>query len=159
MKHQSLINVHHLPTKENKIPTFVSICTSKQMEVCRFRFPFVCCNQNIFIHICIYICCCFKRKTEAQGIFLNPFTICSSCKQKFVICPFVDKKMNGRSLFANGLNGFAHLCFGKSNKYSSVNRDEWHGWIDLKQWETTPEVKNKIRCWDFLSKYRSSETF
>ncbi len=40
-----------------------------------------------------------KRKTEAQTIFLNPFTVCSSCKRKFVfVYPF-----------ASGLNGFAHL--------------------------------------------------
>ncbi len=46
----------------------------------------------IFIHIYvyIYICCCrFKRKTEAQAIFLNQFTICSWCKWKFVVCMFV----------------------------------------------------------------------
>jgi hypothetical protein len=27
-----------------------------------------------------------KRKMEAQAIFLNQFTICSSCTLKFVIC-------------------------------------------------------------------------
>ncbi len=46
-------------------------------------------------------------------IFLNPFTICSSCKWKFVVCPFVDKETNGSYLFANGLkalNGLADLC-------------------------------------------------
>ncbi len=83
LKHQSLINVHHLSTKENKIPSSVSIC-SKQMEVCYFRFPFVCCNQNIYIHICIYICCCFKRKTEAHAIFLNPFAHCVNENLSFV---------------------------------------------------------------------------
>jgi hypothetical protein len=31
-----------------------------------------------------------KRKTETHEIFLNPFTVCSSCKRKFVVCPFVD---------------------------------------------------------------------
>ncbi len=50
------------------------------------------------------MCFCFKRKTEAQAIFLNPFTICSSCKQKFVVCPFVDEDTNGRYLYANRLN-------------------------------------------------------
>jgi hypothetical protein len=33
-----------------------------------------------------------KFKTEAQTIFLNPFTMCSSCEQKYAICPFVDEK-------------------------------------------------------------------
>ncbi len=50
----------------------------------------------------------FKRK-DAQAIFLNPF---SSCKRKFVVCPFVGEETNGSYPFANGLNGqngFAHL--------------------------------------------------
>ncbi len=55
------------------------------------------------------MCCCFKRKTEAQAIFLNPFTVCSSCKQKFVVCPFADEETDGSYPFANGPNGVAHL--------------------------------------------------
>ncbi len=46
-------------------------------------------------------------KTEAEAIFLNPFTVCSSCQRKCVVSPFVDEETNGRYLFANGL---AHLC-------------------------------------------------
>jgi hypothetical protein len=53
----------------------------------------------------VYICCRFKQKMEAKAIFLNPFTIRSLCKRKFVVCPFVDKAANGIYLFAkNGLN-------------------------------------------------------
>jgi hypothetical protein len=33
-----------------------------------------------------------KRKMEAQAIFLNLFTVWSSCKQKFVVCPYVDEE-------------------------------------------------------------------
>jgi hypothetical protein len=54
-----------------------------------------------------------KRKTEAKAIFLDPFTLCSECKWKFVVCPLVDEETNGSYPFANGLNvlnGFAHLC-------------------------------------------------
>jgi hypothetical protein len=50
---------------------------------------------------------------EALAIFPNPFTVCSSCKREFVVCPFVDKETNRSYLFANGLNGLnglAHLC-------------------------------------------------
>ncbi len=36
-----------------------------------------------------------KWKTEAQAIFLNPFTVCSLCKWKFVVCLFVDEKTYG----------------------------------------------------------------
>jgi hypothetical protein len=51
-----------------------------------------------------------KWKTEAQMIFLNHFTICSSCKQKFVVCPFVDEQASESYPFANELNELAHLC-------------------------------------------------
>jgi hypothetical protein len=57
-----------------------------------------------------------KQETEAQAISLNLFTICSSCKQKFVVCPFADEENNRRCLFAyklngpNRQNGLAHLC-------------------------------------------------
>jgi hypothetical protein len=64
----------------------------------------------IYIYINIYIYCRFRRKTEAPGDFLNPFTICSSCKQKFVVSPFVNEETNRRYPFANKLNGLAHLC-------------------------------------------------
>ncbi len=36
-----------------------------------------------YIYIYVYIRSRFKRKTEAQAIFLNPFTVCSSCQRKF----------------------------------------------------------------------------
>jgi hypothetical protein len=35
-----------------------------------------------------------KRKMEAQLIFLNMFTVCSLCKRKFVVFPFVDEETN-----------------------------------------------------------------
>jgi hypothetical protein len=38
-----------------------------------------------------------KRKTEAPGVFLNPFTVCSSSKRKFFVYPFVDEE-NKRKL-------------------------------------------------------------
>jgi hypothetical protein len=44
-----------------------------------------------------------KRKMEAQATFLNPFTVCSLCKQKFLICPFVGEVTNGSYPFTNGL--------------------------------------------------------
>jgi hypothetical protein len=63
----------------------------------------------VFIHtslsiFTVYICCRFKQKTEAQAIFLNPFSVCSLCKRKFVVCPFVYEETNGNYPFANGLN-------------------------------------------------------
>ncbi len=41
---------------------------------------------------------------ESKAGFLYPFTVCSSCKQKFVVCLFVDRETNGSYPFANGLN-------------------------------------------------------
>jgi hypothetical protein len=41
--------------------------------------------------------------------FLNSLTVCSSCKRKFVVCPFVDAKTNGSYPLANGLNGLNGL--------------------------------------------------
>jgi hypothetical protein len=51
-----------------------------------------------------------KTKTRRPGIFLDPFTICSSFKRKFVVSLFVDKEIIGSHPFANGLNGLTHLC-------------------------------------------------
>ncbi len=55
-------------------------------------------------------CCCFKQKTKAQAIFLTPFTVCSSCKGKFVLCLFVSEETNGFYLFPNGSNGLNRLA-------------------------------------------------
>ncbi len=53
----------------------------------------------VYIYIYIYI---FYMLPEARAIFLNRFTMCSSCKQEFVDCPIVNEERNG-------LNGLAHL--------------------------------------------------
>jgi hypothetical protein len=50
-----------------------------------------------------------RKKMEAHVIFLQPFTVCSSYKRKFVVYLLVDKETNGSYLFANGLYGLAHL--------------------------------------------------
>jgi hypothetical protein len=108
--------------------TEIAVFRSKEHRL-GFRFPFeaaayvyvyhmyiyiymyIC--VDIYIYIYIYICCHFKWKTEAQVIFLNQFNICSSCKQKSVVCLFVDKGTNRSYPLANwinGLKGLAHLC-------------------------------------------------
>jgi hypothetical protein len=68
----------------------------------------------------IYIMLPFEQKTEA--VFLHPFTVCSLCKQKFVVCHFVDEETSGRYPFANGLNwlnGLARLCLYCTYMYST----------------------------------------
>jgi hypothetical protein len=48
-------------------------------------------------------------KWKPRQVFLNLFTVCSWCKQKFVVCPLVDEETNRSYPIANGLNGLAHL--------------------------------------------------
>jgi hypothetical protein len=117
---QTSFTIYRLLTKENKLP--FSICR-KQWDDCRFHFTFpsnkrklpfpisfVFClylyietaaYRFIYVSIIIYICYRFKWKTEVQGIFLTLFTICSSCKWKFVFCRFVYEETNRGYPFAN----------------------------------------------------------
>ncbi len=47
----------------------------------------------------------FQTENGIPGKFLlNPFTVYSLCKRKFVVCPFVDED-------TNGLNRLAHLWY------------------------------------------------
>jgi hypothetical protein len=74
-----------------------------------------------------------KQNKEAQKIFLNPFTVCSSSKKKFVICPFVDVETNGRYPFENGINGLAQLYLQKRS----------------------PETVETKRCVQLISRYKN----
>jgi hypothetical protein len=160
-KQQSSITVYRLPTKGNKLPFSVSLC-SKQTAVCGFLFFTFAANKwNLqfsirfffylqlgvhgneflefrgsrnFFRISFYflgipqnsVCKIPQNghahstkilgtykvlrekksnrcETEAQAIFLNPFTVCSLRKGNFVNCPFVEEETNGSYPFANGL--------------------------------------------------------
>ncbi len=56
-----------------------------------------------------------QMENGSPGDFFNPFTICSTCKQKFFIWPFIYEEPNGIYPFPsrlnglNRLNGLAHL--------------------------------------------------
>jgi hypothetical protein len=53
----------------------------------------------------------FQMESRSPGdFFLNPFTVYSPCKWKFVICPFVEKETKGSYPFANRLNGLNRLA-------------------------------------------------
>jgi hypothetical protein len=52
----------------------------------------------------------FQKENGAQANFINPFTICSLYKRKFVVCPVIDEETNGSYSFANGLEGPNGLC-------------------------------------------------
>ncbi len=43
-----------------------------------------------------------KQKTEAKEYFSLMFTVCLSCKWKFVFCPCEGEETNGSYPFANG---------------------------------------------------------
>jgi hypothetical protein len=45
-----------------------------------------------------------NRKRKHRQFSLTLFTVCALYKQKFAVCPFVDKETNGSYPFANGLN-------------------------------------------------------
>jgi hypothetical protein len=48
-------------------------------------------------------------KRKARRFVKTLFTVCSSCKQKFVVCPLVDEETNGSYPIANGPNGLNGL--------------------------------------------------
>jgi hypothetical protein len=82
-----LISVYRMLTKE--LPISVSVCSKySELAVVRyflfriyiFIYRCVCVCINIYLYL--YTCSRFKQKTEAQTIFLNPFTVCSSFKRK-----------------------------------------------------------------------------
>jgi hypothetical protein len=95
---QTSITVYRLSTVSN-------CCLQKQTEICRFRwfcFPYIC-MICIYIRVCVSICIYAAISNGSPGkFFLNPFTMCSLCKRKFVICPFVDEVTSGSCLFTNG---------------------------------------------------------
>jgi hypothetical protein len=112
---QTLFTVYRLPTKESKLLFSVFVC-SKQKEVAVFRvyiYIYIYMENGtkyilyIYLHrhIHTYVYCGFKRKPRA--FFLNPFTACSSDKQNFVICAFVEDETNGSYPQANRLNGLS----------------------------------------------------
>jgi hypothetical protein len=58
----------------------------------------------ILIYIFVYAAVKRKNGKKDQVIFLNPFTVCSLCKWKLAVCPFVDEQTNRSYQFANVLN-------------------------------------------------------
>jgi hypothetical protein len=63
-------------------------------------------SNIIFIFVCVFLCCHFQQKMEAQVIFLNSFIVFSLRKRKFVVSSlFVDKETNRSYPLANGLSG------------------------------------------------------
>jgi hypothetical protein len=90
------IAVDRLPTPENYV-----------------RFPFLFAAKTMKLGVFRFTMETWRHQTEnanAQAIFLNPFTVCSSCKWNFIVCPFVEEETNGCYPFAKGLNGLSGLA-------------------------------------------------
>jgi hypothetical protein len=85
-----------LPTRENKFR--FPFLFAEQTEVAVFReflflSMYILYTENETIHI--YINAAVpdgKRKTKAQGIFVNLFTVCSSSNRKFVFYLFLGEE-------------------------------------------------------------------
>ncbi len=50
-----------------------------------------------------------ENRNGTQATFLNPFTVCPSCKSIGCL-PVFYEEINGSYPFANGLNRLAYLC-------------------------------------------------
>ncbi len=134
LKQQSSITVYRFPSKDNKLPFSISVC-SKQTGVCCFRFlfaankwklpfsissdfrVFVCVYTFIFILIFIFVFIFIFIYAAISNGKQKPrrFTICSSCKRIFGFVRLLTKK-NRSYPFANGLKGLTpsmavcHAC-------------------------------------------------
>jgi hypothetical protein len=77
--------------------------------------------MNISIYTYIYICCRFKRKTEAQAIFLNLFTVLLIVQME--VCDLsIYEETNGSYPFGNELNGQRDLPIYKKYLSGPVDR-------------------------------------
>jgi hypothetical protein len=122
LKQPFLITVNRLPTKENYYfrlqKANVSLPFETNKRNCRFPLvPFCVCmvmwgcmcgcvctffiyiyfNYNFEINIYMLP---FQTENGNPANFHNLFTVCSSCRWKFVVCLFVDEEINGSYRFA-----------------------------------------------------------
>ncbi len=103
-------SVFRLPTKEPFSVKYLYLYLYKY--IFRYRWN----GRHMYIFIYIHISTFINIYTAISIGKRKPrrlFTVCSSWKRKFVICPFVYKEANRSYPFANGLNGqngCAHLC-------------------------------------------------
>ncbi len=122
-KQTEVFHFHFPLSKQTEVCHF-HFLLSKQTEFCHFRFPFAAnkwklpFSLSLSLYIYVYVfwnsnmyqyILPFQTENGSPDNFF-PFTVCSLCKWKFVICPFVDGETNGNYLFAYGTKGLAHLC-------------------------------------------------
>ncbi len=67
----------------------------------------------------------FKWKMEAQAIFLSPFIVCSSCKRKFVVWPFVDEETNRIYPVCKRTKRAWRTCLSTVNYNNEIHTGAW----------------------------------
>ncbi len=72
----------------------------------------------IYIDILIYMLPFQTENGSPCNFPFNLFTVCSSCKQKLVVCPFVYKETNGRYIRTKRTYPFMLSSYTK--KYAST---------------------------------------
>jgi hypothetical protein len=108
-----LLFIVHRPRKTNFcVPFlfFVHIYMLKRQHIYIYIYIHIYIYKYLYLYIHTSICCCFRRKTKTQVIFLFPFTVCSLCKGKFVVCSCVFQEINKSYPFANELNGLNRVA-------------------------------------------------
>jgi hypothetical protein len=116
----AIVNYHSLLADQGKLSSFSVSVYKKYTEVFHFRFPFAENKRKFpFSFSSVFNLQKYedmdmeietwkhrdmvtwrwkhgepkgKQKTEAHVIFSNLFTVCSSCKRKFVVCNIVEKE-------------------------------------------------------------------
>jgi hypothetical protein len=102
---QTKITIYSLPTKENNF-RFLCIYILKRQHIDIYRNIYIYTYLYVYVYVYIYIYIYIytavsngKWKTEAGAIFPSLITICSQCKLKFVIGPFVYEETNESPIF------------------------------------------------------------
>jgi hypothetical protein len=114
---------HRLPfiiCQPRKTKSVFCFCFQQSNGSLHFHFLFAANKWKLTISISSIFCLKNSRNMEidtlrhqmengSQAVFLNLFIICSSCKRKFVVCPFVDKEKKRKLSDCNGQHRLSHL--------------------------------------------------
>jgi hypothetical protein len=163
------LSVYRLPTKENQIPCSV-FRSQKINRILPFQFAAnkqklafsVISIFHIYIYVCVWVwggVCVLpiqrqNYKMEAQAIFLSPFTVCSSCKQKLSACPsMVKSKVWSRLLYPPPpsadpfplLPCFGVTCYGREKGNLTPNQSFSQGKREILEGKA-PRLENATKC-------------
>jgi hypothetical protein len=85
------------------------VCVYIYIESAAYIYRYI--DKDIpYIDVSIYIYASVLNGKRKPRLFsFHPFTVCSLCKQKFVVYPFVYEETNGSYPFSKRLNGLNRL--------------------------------------------------